>query len=291
MARPQFEPIPTGERRAFVFKIDRELWPVYHYHPEYDILLSLRNHAGNYLSGDRIGRLGRGTLIMNGPNIPHALQSPLPPGGNGDSPALAVIQFSRASLGEEFLNKQEMTPVRRFLEEASRGFEFHGETRKQAETLMLEMTGMDDLERFAQLLRLLGLFARSQERTPLASPAYRPVLDDTAVDRMDRVIQHIRSHLGEGLELDKAASIAGLTPKTFSRLFKRHTGKTFVAYLNELRISEACKLLIESRLGIGEIALEAGFGNLSHFNRLFRRSKGDTPRSFRAQWQTPRSVG
>ncbi|MEZ5433111.1 MAG: hypothetical protein R3F31_18515 [Verrucomicrobiales bacterium] len=60
MARPQFEPIPTGERRAFVFKIDRELWPVYHYHPEYDILLSLRNHAGNYLSGDRIGRLGRG---------------------------------------------------------------------------------------------------------------------------------------------------------------------------------------------------------------------------------------
>ena len=46
MAKPQFEFIPTGESRALVYKIDRDLWPVYHYHPEYDILLSLKDHAG-----------------------------------------------------------------------------------------------------------------------------------------------------------------------------------------------------------------------------------------------------
>lgn len=284
MAKPHFEIIPTEERRSFIYKIDRDLWPVYHYHPEYDILLSLRHFAGHYLSGDRIGRLGHGTLIMNGPNIPHALQCPLPADHPWEGPALAVIQFSRASLGEDFLQKEEMSLVRTFLDEAGRGFEFHGETRRQAEALMLEMREMDDLGRFSHLLDLLGLFARSHERTPLASATYRPLLDNRSVGRLDRVIQHIRARLGDKLEIGEAARIAGLAPRTFSRLFKRHTGKTFVTYLNELRITEACKLLLESRLDIGEIALEAGYTNLSHFNRLFRRAKGVTPREFRAKW-------
>ncbi len=78
MARPLLEVIPHGPTQAFVFKIDQDIWPVYHYHPEYDILLSLKDHAGEFLSGDHIGRLTRGTLIMNGPNIPHALHSANP---------------------------------------------------------------------------------------------------------------------------------------------------------------------------------------------------------------------
>ena len=69
MARPQLEFIPTGPSRAMIFKIDQDIWPVYHYHPEYDILLSLKDHGGEYLSGDHIGRLRRGTLIMNGNNL------------------------------------------------------------------------------------------------------------------------------------------------------------------------------------------------------------------------------
>ena len=46
MARPQLEFIPTGPSRAMIFKIDQDIWPVYHYHPEYDILLSLKDHGG-----------------------------------------------------------------------------------------------------------------------------------------------------------------------------------------------------------------------------------------------------
>ncbi|MEM9282777.1 MAG: hypothetical protein AAGA96_13195, partial [Verrucomicrobiota bacterium] len=75
MARPQLEFIPTGPSQALIFKIDRDIWPVYHYHPEFDILLSLKDHAGEFVSGDHIGRLREGTLFMNGPNIPHALHS------------------------------------------------------------------------------------------------------------------------------------------------------------------------------------------------------------------------
>ena len=60
MARPQLEFIPTGPSKALVLKVDRDIWPVYHYPPEFDILLSLKYHSGEFISGDHIGALREG---------------------------------------------------------------------------------------------------------------------------------------------------------------------------------------------------------------------------------------
>jgi transcriptional regulator GlxA family with amidase domain len=70
----------------------------------------------------------------------------------------------------------------------------------------------------------------------------------------------------------------------FSRWFKRATGRTFIAYLQELRVANACRLLIESERGITAIAHDSGFTNLSNFNRCFRRLRGTTPREYRAEF-------
>lgn len=283
MARPQLEVIPTGPSQAFVFKIDQDIWPVYHYHPEYDILLSLKDHAGEYLSGDHIGRLARGTLFMNGPNIPHVLHSGKPDDADPLRPSLAVIQFSRESLGEELLRKQEMQPVREFLEAAERGFEFHGATARSAAEMILAMEGQTPFERFLQLLRLLKHFAASEEKRPLASPAFSPSLKARDISRLDGVLGWLRRHKTETVTLDQAAAVAKMSPKSFCRFFKANTGKTLVEYVNELRIGEACRQLLETDLPVSEIALECGFNNLSNFNRRFRELKGSTPREYRRQ--------
>ncbi len=300
MARPQLEVIPTGPSQALVFKIDQDIWPVYHYHPEYDILLSLKDHAGEFLSGDHIGRLGRGTLIMNGPNIPHALHSGWPDEGDPLRPSLAVIQFSRESLGTDLLRKQEMQPVREFLDAADRGFEFHGESARRAAGLILEMERQTPFERYVQLLRLLHHFAASEERHPLASPAFSPSLKARDISRLDRVLGYLRHHKTEAITLDRAAAAAKMSPKSFCRFFKANTGKTLVEYVHELRIGEACRLLLETDLPVSEIALECGFNNLSNFNRRFRGIKGTAPREYRRQnpidlaeqgREMPKSVG
>jgi AraC-like DNA-binding protein len=284
MAQPQFELIPSTEDRAFVYKIDRDIWPVYHYHPEFDILLSLKDHAGQFISGDHIGRLERGTLFMNGSNIPHGLHSGRPDEKDWDRPSLAVIQFSRKTLGPDFLAKSEFAIVRQFLDDARHGFEFHGETREIAWNLMLEMREKNDLERFVDFLRLLQLFAESDEKTPLASPAYSPSLREQDISRIDRVIQFLRERKTEPVRLEETAAVAKLTPKSFCRFFKANTGRTLVQYLNELRIGEACRLLLESDRPITEIALASGFNNLSNFNRRFRQVKGIPPREFRTRF-------
>jgi len=281
MARPLLEVIPTGPTQAFVFKIDLDIWPVYHYHPEYDILLSLKDHAGEFLSGDHIGRLTRGTLIMNGPNIPHALHSGKPDESDPVCPSLAVIQFSRESLGEGLLRKPEMQPVREFLQAAERGFEFFGASARRAGELILAMESQTPFERFVQLLRLLQHFAVSEEKRPLASPAFSPSLKASDISRLDEVLAWLRRHRADPITLARAALVAKMSPKSFCRFFKANTGKTLVEYLHELRVGEVSRQLLETNRPVSEIALECGFNNLSNFNRRFRELKGMTPREFR----------
>lgn len=64
---------------------------------------------------------------------------------------------------------------------------------------------------------------------------------------------------------------------TFCRFFKATIGRTFTAYVNELRIGLACKLLVEPERRVSASAYEASFGNLSNFNRCFLCLKKVSP--------------
>lgn len=63
------------------------------------------------------------------------------------------------------------------------------------------------------------------------------------------------------------------------------TDKAFTPYVNEVRIARAGRLLLESQLGISEIAYACGYGNLSNFNRCFRLNVGRSPREYRNSYQ------
>ena len=222
---------------------------------------------------------------MNGPNIPHALHSSQPDDEDWERFSIAVIQFSRESLGIELLQKNELQTVREFLEEARYGFEFHGETRNKAKRLMLEMSDQTPLEQFIQALRILELFASSSERTRLASPAYSPSLKERDISRLDQILTYLRQNKTTAVSLEETASFAEMSPKSFCRFFKADTGKTPMEYLHELRIGEACRFLIETNVPISEIALDCGYNNLSNFNRRFRSTKETTPREYRQQFR------
>jgi len=72
-----------------------------------------------------------------------------------------------------------------------------------------------------------------------------------------------------------------LSRATFCREFKNHTDRTFVQFLNEVRINWVRQQLLRTDDPVSDIAFAAGFDNLSHFNRVFRRHMGTSPRDFR----------
>ena len=83
-------------------------------------------------------------------------------------------------------------------------------------------------------------------------------------------------------EVHDVAYIANMTPNAFCRYFKQRTNKTFVNFLIDIRIGNACKLLAKNNdLSITEISYKSGFNNLANFNRKFRAMKGITPSEFR----------
>jgi AraC-like DNA-binding protein len=80
-------------------------------------------------------------------------------------------------------------------------------------------------------------------------------------------------------------------PSACSRFFTRTTGQTLMAYLAQVRIGHACRLLGETGRPIVDIAFECGFGTISNFNRCFRELRGRSPRDYRKQLQaTPPRV-
>jgi AraC-like DNA-binding protein len=81
------------------------------------------------------------------------------------------------------------------------------------------------------------------------------------------------------------AHAQGVSPRYLQRLLES-SGTSFTAQVNELRLQRAFALLMEPaarpRL-ISDIALEVGFSDISHFNRLFHARFGDSPTGARAQ--------
>jgi AraC-like DNA-binding protein len=98
---------------------------------------------------------------------------------------------------------------------------------------------------------------------------------------LQRALRYIEVNLQTRITLDRAAREAGMSVSCFERHLKQVTGKTFVAYLNLLRIAKARALLQTGSTPMLQVAVACGFSNQSHFNRVFRKIAGVTPGAYR----------
>lgn len=111
----------------------------------------------------------------------------------------------------------------------------------------------------------------------------------TRHDPMRKAMDFIEAHYADQVTLPAVAKIAGLSVSRLAHVFKAQVGMSFTAYLNLVRINWAKYYLTNSCLRVSEIAFQAGFGNLSHFNHVFRRSTGAAPTRYRQQQTSTRN--
>lgn len=109
--------------------------------------------------------------------------------------------------------------------------------------------------------------------------------------RRAAILRTIENRSGDpNLSAVAVAKLLGVTPR-YVHLLLKETGKSFTHYLLARRLEKAALMLLDARWGrrkISDIAVEAGFTDLSYFNRAFRRSFGLTPTEMRDQAQQPR---
>ncbi|MEK4435464.1 AraC family transcriptional regulator [Paenibacillus sp. FSL K6-2862] len=126
-------------------------------------------------------------------------------------------------------------------------------------------------------IELLLLAYRNQEQGRVYSVESEPVLHP----KTQAVVRFLNDNYRNPLTLPEVAAEFRISPHYLSRLFKQTTGFTFIDYLNLLRVKEAQRLLRESEDSITEIAWRAGFGNFSHFGKVFKRTVQMSPRTYR----------
>ena len=104
---------------------------------------------------------------------------------------------------------------------------------------------------------------------------------DANADRIQTALTYAKRNLRMPLEIEDLARAACLSPRQFTRVFRSETGTSPAKAVETLRLEAARHLLEQSRLPVGDIAREAGFGSRERMRRAFMRNYGEAPRSLR----------
>ncbi len=126
----------------------------------------------------------------------------------------------------------------------------------------------------AQTLRLLALWRSLADRAPRAAPVMRP-LDVAFVSRMANEIDAAPGHRRL---ISDWARLAGMSPEHFCRAFKARTGVSALHWCQHRRIALAEHRLRQAGADIDDVAEAFGFSSRSHFNRVFAKMSGRSPR-------------
>ncbi|MCB1757158.1 MAG: AraC family transcriptional regulator, partial [Gammaproteobacteria bacterium] len=252
----------------------------WHYHEEYELHLIIAT-SGKVFVGDYIGQFQPGHLVLTGPRLPHNwISTEIPPGGVNVRDR--VLQFSDAPLRQAGQLLPELQEAWALLERARHGIEFKGlsDLANERITRIQESSG---LRRFSEFLALLSELSTHEDYKLLSGAQLQSFENDDTLLQVSEIIDFITANYDSPFTMREIAERFSMNESQFSRYFRRATGNTFTDFVNRLRISRACQLLMETDQYINTICYNVGFNNVANFNRRFLQIKGVTPSEFRQQ--------
>lgn len=286
--KPSLEYLPKDAGESFVVKFfDYRYYPTpWHYHHEYELVL-VTESTGKRFIGDRITDFAPGNLAFIGSNLPHTYRNDKKyynPKSKLHAKSI-VVHFLESSLGEDFLQLPESKKLRALLAKSVRGLDITGKANTIISAKMHELLALKGLQRWIKLIEILSLLSETKEFAFISAAAVQGS-NETEAGRLDKVFDFVLNNFQQPITVTKVAKMVNMADNSFSRYFSRRTRKTFSAFVNEIRLSHACKLLIENKYSVTDICYECGFNNLSNFNRQFRTMYKLNPVAYRKQYQT-----
>ena len=276
--------IPKTGDPAILTQIDSGtyFYDILHKHPEYQITLIVRG-SGTLICDEYLGRFSPGDMVMIGPNQPHVLKCDeeyYELETKRDVYAVSIF-FNSDVLGSGFLGLEESEDLRLFLEEGKHGLKFSQNLSVDAKKILRESPSHSNLDLIIVFLRLLKYLMMDDLSEKLSRHVRS--MNENEGQRMNEVMQYTLRNFRRHIAINEISDVANMTPNAFCKYFKSRTRKTYLNYLNDLRISYACRRLREQDLSVSQVAHQSGFQNLSHFNKCFKRYVGVTPGKYGKQ--------
>jgi AraC-like DNA-binding protein len=281
--KPFYQKLVTPPSQSvIIFNEEKPHFTVpWHFHPEIEILFVVKSSGTSYI-GDCIESFNAGDITIIGENVPHWWKSDSKylDGTMNEGIKALIIQFDKDIFGANFINTPEMSPIKDLLEKSMRGIKFIGKSREILGKQMMKIFRVKGVHRITELILLLDLMADSNEYKFHSSLGYSKILNSYDFYRFNKIHEFLVTNFTRPISLDDISRIINMSPTALCRYFKKHTGKTLFAFLNEIRIGHACKLMIEENVSISNASYESGYNNLSHFNYQFKRMKKVTPSEY-----------
>lgn len=254
-----------------------------HFHEEFELNFIKNAKGVKRIIGDHMGEAGEYELVLIGPNLQHAWFTHK---SNGEIMEEVTIQFHKDLFDEKFLKRNQMTLLRNMLEKSLRGILFSFETASMLSSRILKLNRKDGFESVYELMAILHELSISRHSRVLSNSSFNNNQQISYNSRrIERVMEYLNEHFQKNISLNDVAQLTNMAESAFSRFFKTRTGMTFIDSLTEIRLGHASRMLIDTTQSVSEIAYECGFNNISHFNRIFKKKKGCTPKEFKMSYR------
>ncbi len=283
------KPIPfkiqKSENHALLVQVDEMpyFYSQLHYHPEFQITAIVKGEGILYASNNMSAFTEKDVFFI-GTNVPHLLSSSDVYHSN-HSPGVKGISlfFDEFSFGKQFFEIKELQYLQALLQQSNRVIKVCGDLKEEIFNKIIATPSIKNEQLIITFLEILSLI-RQTEKIYLNSEQYHLILNNNEGGRLNEVLDYTFQHFKQEITIEQIAKIAFLSRSQFSSFFKLHTGKTYIKFVNELRIENACILLKNNTYTIEQICYEVGFKNVSNFTRHFKKNKGVTPSQYRKSW-------
>lgn len=248
-----------------------------HYHPEFEINFILNGKGARRVVGDNIEEIEEIELVLVGPNLYHGWE--LNKCRNKEIHEI-TIQFHNDLFHESLLTRRIMSPIKEMFNRSIHGILFSKKTAEALSSRLIKISKLDGMDYFLEIISILHDLAISRNQRLLSTfTVDYDTFED--YDKMKIVYEYIQKNFADKITLDEVSTVANMSSISFNRFIKKRTGKTFVNYLNDVRVGYAARWLVEKDLSISEIAFKSGFNNIANFNRIFKTFKKCTPSQYK----------
>ncbi len=281
--------IPVAKENAVI--VQEDIMPFFynhlHRHNEAQITWIIKG-TGTLLAGNYMQPFKEGEIYVLGANMPHIFKSDaeyLKKGSNKKVHAITIF-FDPNGFFQNILTLPETRAIKKFIDNTDYGLQLQASHIKNISAEILSVKKLKTGFKLAEFIRLLQILSEIKDWKKLSSAPIKNTFSEADGLRMSNIYQFTMKRYAENIDLKQVAAIAYLTPQAFCRYFKKHTRKTYIEFLNEIRINEACKILFSGKYdSISSIAYSTGFTNAVSFNRVFRKIIGKAPLQFLKEYK------
>ena len=269
--------IPKPENTTLILQEDKadNFFSQLHQHEEIQISCIIKGEGPFYI-GDSVGQFSDGDIFAIGQHLPHVFTNQ----DTDQGVHMISLFFTPEAYGAGFFDHPEFNEFQNLFEIVKLGCQL-GSNNSEVKRKIWGMRNQSALDRFLSFIELLQILGRSR-LLPISSFVIKKRFGEEEGNRMRKIMEYTFAHFDRKLSVAQAAEIASMTPNAFCRYFKQRTNKTYISFVLEIRIGQACRLLKQRKdLQISEIAFQCGFNNLTNFNRKFKQFKKQTPSQFR----------